>query len=78
MTHAQQREFIQLAAVYLACRLRAMGGDVTGLEPRKGPLHFSLLGMRDYAHEMRLLIQEAQCCPACGHEDRLVLRDELH
>jgi hypothetical protein len=60
VNRAQQREFFQLAAVYLGCRLRAMGGDVTGLEPRKGPLHFILLGMKDYAIEMHLLVRECQ------------------
>lgn len=60
MNLKQEREFFRLAAVYLGCRLRAMGGDVTGIEPRKGPLHFTLLGMKDYGIEMRLLIREVR------------------
>jgi hypothetical protein len=60
VTPELEREFFRLAAVYLGCRLRAMGGDVLGLEPRKGDLAFSLLGMRDYAVEMKMLIEEAQ------------------
>lgn len=57
-----EREFFQLAGVYLACRLRMMGGDVeigSGLVD-KGPLAFSLLGMHDYEQEMRLLIAEVR------------------
>jgi hypothetical protein len=47
---AWQTEYFKLAAVYLLCRLRVIQG--------KGDLHFELLGMRDYAHEMKLLLSE--------------------
>jgi hypothetical protein len=53
-----QREFFRLAGVYLACRLCVMGGEVVGHQ--KGPLDFELLGMKDHAIEMRLLIEEVR------------------
>jgi hypothetical protein len=55
-----EREFLKaLAAVWLACRFRVMGSDVTGNITPKGDLRWSLLGCSDYAAEMGLLCTEA-------------------
>lgn len=118
LTPAHEREYLKLAAVWLACRLRAMGGDVDqfqrGARVRylhgfradrlcgmllrrstfrrtgdwvvlwdnskmltaferdmevidsqitpKGDLSWSLLGCRDYAAEMSLMLAEARAC----------------
>jgi hypothetical protein len=54
----KQIEFlIRLAPIYLACRLRVMGGSLSGQWPRQD-LAFDMLGMFDYAHEMKLLCAE--------------------
>lgn len=54
-----EREFFHLAGIYLAARWRAMGGTID--DPRlptdNGDLAFELLGMHDYAQEMKLLLQ---------------------
>lgn len=62
----QEREFlIRLGAVWLACRLAAMGG--TPLLPQHRPvrdmdtLGWALLGCHDYGWEMRLMCREAKC-----------------
>jgi len=53
-----EREFLKLAATWLACRLAVMGG--TPLIPHHAPvrdfrtLGWSLLGCVDYGAEMRL------------------------
>lgn len=61
--HAYRRfedEFLRLAGTFLACRLEVMGGIVECYDVRPDPdLQFSLLGMVDYSHEMRLVCQEA-------------------
>jgi hypothetical protein len=67
MIPAREREFLKLAATWLACRLAAMGGTPT--MPQHVPvkdfatLGWALLGCIDYASEMRLLIEELQCKP---------------
>lgn len=63
---AFEREFLKhLAATWLAARWRVMGHSLTGVRSHgKGFLPFDLLGMVDYAAEMRLLCQEAKCAPS--------------
>lgn len=51
-----EAEFLSLAGVYIACRFQAMGCRVIG--GGSGDLSFRILGMLDYAHEMKLLIKE--------------------
>ena len=54
-----EREFlIRLAPVYLACRWRVMGHRLIGRNWPKPDLAFDLLGMVDYATEMRLICRE--------------------
>lgn len=53
-----EHEFLNLAKWYLSCRFKAMGHKVTA-DPYGGSLEWSLLGMLDYAAEMRLLTAEA-------------------
>ena len=53
-----EREFlIRLAPIWLACRWRVMGHGLIGKWP-KPDLAFDLLGMCDYAEEMKLLCRE--------------------
>lgn len=58
-----ETEFLKLAAVHLACRLTMMGGTPVR-HPQHVPvtdfrtLEWALLGMSDYADEMRLLCRE--------------------
>lgn len=54
-----EREFFYLAGTWLACRLKAMGGNLIG-DPHYGNLEWHLLGMHDYAREMELLIREVR------------------
>ena len=54
-----EREFFYLAGTWLACRLKAMGGNLIG-DPHYGNLEWNLLGMHDYAREMELLIREVR------------------
>ena len=55
-----EREFFYLAGTWLACRLKAMGGNLIG-DPHYGNRwNGSLLGMHDYAREMELLIREVR------------------
>lgn len=55
-----QREFlIRLAPIYLACRWRVMGHELVGRSWPKTDLAFDLLGMVDYAAEMRFVVREA-------------------
>lgn len=54
-----EREFIKLASIVLACRLRAMGGIANRGLPPAGDLAFALLGIVDYSNEMRLLVNES-------------------
>lgn len=55
-----EREFlIRVAPIYLACRFRVMGGRLIGKWP-KSDLALDLLGMVDYAAEMRLVCGEAK------------------
>ena len=58
MTREVEREFFHLAGVYLACRLRLMGGKVEhpNLPRDTGDVGFELLGMCDHAQEMKMLI----------------------
>jgi hypothetical protein len=59
-----EREFlIRLAPIYLACRYRVFGHPLYGKGWPKTDLAFDLLGMLDYAHEMRLLCAEAKIRP---------------
>ncbi len=46
-----------LAAVYLKCRWKAMGYQVIG-DTIGGDLHMHLLGMVDYAYELKLAIDD--------------------
>lgn len=72
MPQSFEREFlIRLAPIWLACRWRVMGHPLAGKEWPKPDLSFDLLGMCDYAAEMRmrLLSREALAarsfsCPA--------------
>jgi hypothetical protein len=55
-----ERDFlIRLAPVWLACRWRIMGHSLSGKWPA-GDLAFDLLGMQDYAAEMRLICEEVR------------------
>lgn len=64
MTIAHEREFlIRLAPIWLACRYRVLGDSLSGKGWPKADLAFDLLGMLDYAHEMRLLCAEAKIHP---------------
>lgn len=57
MDKRTEREFLALAYIYLRCRHQAIQGcDVPGW-PWRG-LAVALLGMQDYAAEMRLLITQ--------------------
>ena len=50
---------IRLAPVWLACRWRIMGHSLIGKWPAQD-LAFDLLGMQDYAAEMRLICEEVR------------------
>jgi hypothetical protein len=63
MTLPWEREFLKLAAVWLACRWTVLGGQIPACPWALGGLAFQLLGMSDYKDEMRLLIEELQCTP---------------
>jgi hypothetical protein len=53
-----EREFlIRLAPVYLACRWKVMGHRLHRW-PHGSDLLFDLMGMSDYAYEMKLLCAE--------------------
>jgi hypothetical protein len=57
-----ERAFLSLAATMLGARLQVMGGEIDYQDsPRShdGDLRFHLLGMTDYAGEMKLMCQEA-------------------
>ncbi len=51
--------FLKLAGVYLTCRWKAMGNSVIN-DQHVGELPFYLLGMLDYAYEMKLALSEAR------------------
>ena len=54
-----ERNFlIRLAPVWLACRWRVMGHGLIGKGWPKPDLAFDLLGMMDYASEMKIEAQE--------------------
>lgn len=53
MTPEQLREFFQLAAVWLSCRLK-------GMDPSEPDPMWVLLGELDYHAELELLIREAR------------------
>lgn len=55
-----EREFLKLAGVWLSCRWVVWGNEIED-NPYRGSLEFALLGMLDYAAEMRLLVAESQC-----------------
>lgn len=58
MATAFEREFlVRLAAIWLACRWRVMGGVLYGEWPPPS-LANDLLGMIDYQNEMSLLCKE--------------------
>lgn len=53
-----EREFlIRLAPIYLACRWKVMGHGLFNW-PHESDLEFDLLGMHDYAGEMKMLCRE--------------------
>lgn len=54
-----ERQFLKLASTYLACRWKAMGHELIANQ-HVGELPFYLLGMLDYAYEMKLLLKEAR------------------
>jgi len=61
MSIKDEKEFLKLAGIYLACRWQVMGGEVsTGVSQKKGDpiktFHFAMLGLHDYQGEMELLI----------------------
>ena len=62
-----EREFLSLASTWPVCRLAVMGG--TSEHPAHVPvtnfdtLGWALLGCKDYACEMKLLVKER-----CGNE----------
>lgn len=59
MNQNQEREFlIRLAPVWLACRWKIMGHKLHQW-PHGSDLAFDLLGMVDYAQEMRMLCRES-------------------
>lgn len=51
------REFLNLAFWCLCCRWKACGHAIED-DPYPGDLQWYLLGMRDYAAEMRLVVEE--------------------
>lgn len=53
-----EREFLQLAATWLACRFRIINGDVLLRCPIPFDLAFDFMGCGDSAGEMRLLCKE--------------------
>lgn len=59
LSNVASREFFKLAGVYLACRLKVMGGQVANDRTADG-LKFQLLGMHDYDREMGLLLREVK------------------
>lgn len=61
LTPAHEREYLKLAAMWLACRLDAMGGKPL-LPWATGDIMVALLGCRDYAAEMSLVLAEARSC----------------
>lgn len=66
MNPNHEREFFRLAAVYLACRLKVMGGKFLADPLRKTDLEFDLLGMHDYGKEMELLVKESRVLHRTG------------
>lgn len=52
-----ERQFFDHAKWFLACQLRAMGGDVECDIPA-GPLEFSLLGVHDFTLAMWIMCEE--------------------
>ena len=60
MKRFEQEFLIRLAPVWLACRWKIMGRPLHRW-PHKSDLVFDLLGLIDYANEMRLLCQEVKC-----------------
>lgn len=56
-----EREFlIRLAPIWLACRWRLFGGKLRGRHWPKADVGNDLLGMHDYAFEMKLLCEEVR------------------
>lgn len=56
-----ENEFlIRLAPIWLACQWRVMGHSLIGKHWPKRNLANDLLGLNDYAHEMRVLCAEVQ------------------
>jgi hypothetical protein len=61
MPSNQEREFlVRLAPIWLACRWRIMGRSLSGKKWPRPDLAFDLLGMCDYAAEMKLICAEAR------------------
>lgn len=57
MPNFEHEFLIRLAPIWLACRWRIMGNPLIGHWPKQD-LAFDLLGMCDYALEMKLLCSE--------------------
>lgn len=57
MREFEHELLIQLAPIYLACRWKVMGHQLRGWHC-KSDLEFDLIGMMDYACEMRLLCED--------------------
>ncbi len=53
-----EKEFHHLSGIYLACRFQAMGHYVIAGYSPGANLEFRILGMIDYALEMKLLLNE--------------------
>jgi hypothetical protein len=57
MTTPSEREFLELAGTYLACRWKVMGHRIDG-EADAGTLDWHLLGMVDYRMAMQLFVRQ--------------------
>lgn len=55
-----EREFLRLAATWLACRYRIINGDVLLRCPIPFNLRHDMLGCHDMEYELRLLCREVQ------------------
>jgi hypothetical protein len=67
-----EREFLSLAAIWLACRLAVMGGtpEIAQHQPVTDfqSLGWAMLGCVDYAYEMKLMVKEVrQIVPSAVH-----------
>jgi len=65
-TNLEQEFLIQLAPIWLACRFRVMGHQLSGRNWPKSDLAFDLLGCCDYAAEMKLVCEEMKLVMRAG------------